>query len=296
MPIADLQEALDLAVHEDIDNTVFFDVSNQFQNAIIEENAQVDLDTVRATQMLAGVCFHQTRHSFNGSPVWKLTEAGDLGQLYMFKASSMGEGQQKASWYISSAVFGTEKELQERQSAKEDPLFVACYAVGDDEFPHQFHLPYWQRKPNDYVTMTSIWAKHLDCIEHNLHLRACLANALDAVHEPTPHEQEEQAADAAGSQQASSWETSSWERSKPPSRGGWLPKMASLIAAIWAKDQEKVDQLTDTYYNSSVILQAEVDKARFPRSHQGCKSKGGKGGKSGKSKGGKGKGSKSDDE
>ena len=74
-----------------------------------------------------------------------------------------------------------------------------------------------------------------------------------------------------------------------------MPKMAILIAAILAKDQERVDHLTDTYYSSSAVLQAEVDKARFPRRHHGCKSKGGKSGKG--SKGGKGgKGSKSDDE
>ncbi len=121
------------------------------------------------------------------------------------------------------------------------------------------------------------------------------------MHAPTPHDEEERAADAAGSQrggeaQASSWETGRGEKNTPPSRGGWLPKIASLIAAIWAKDEEKVDQLTDQYYNASSVLRNEVDKARFPRKQQGCKSKGGKGCKSGNNKNGKGKGSKSSDD
>ena len=42
-------------------------------------------------------------------------------------------------------------------------------------------------------------------------------------------------------------------------RGGWMPKMAQMIAALWNKDYRYVDKLANRFYFGSQPLQKLVD-------------------------------------
>lgn len=287
-----LQEQLDMAVHEDFACTVFFEISYAYQNACIEGT---DLDTVKAVQMLTGAAFFQTRHVLNNSSVWKLCDPStDMGVLYMFKAADEDGQQQnaKASWYVASQIFSSERELQKRAP----DLFVAAYGLGDHEFGYSWHVPYWQKRANDHVSLCSIWSKHMDTLTQCSHLQACLKSVLDDAGATEKDDEDPESGGGCETVPMSSWDTPARERnnSGATSRGGWLPKMAQLIAAIWAKDDAKVMELTDKYYEASSVLGKEIDKIMFPKKHQqGYKGKGGKG-KGGK--GGKGKSVKSSDD
>ena len=49
------------------------------------------------------------------------------------------------------------------------------------------------------------------------------------------------------------------------SRGGWMPKVAALIIAVYGQKKHEVRRLCDAYYNSSRQLQQLVDNKSYRR-------------------------------
>jgi hypothetical protein len=253
--VAVTMEALGEAIHEDCDSVIFVSIAQKFQDSIVQDG---DMETVKATQMMHGASFHRTKHVFNGAHVWKLIEASELGMLYMFKT---GEG-----WYVASDLFKTDGELQKLQSKAETEIFVAAFGYGDHLMPDKLHLPYWAKKANPAVTIQSLWSRYLDTWERCEHMAECLKNFLDeATADPggteeaaetseRGNEAEEEAADAAEQPAGGN------AVGRGAGRGGWMPKMASLISAIWAQDWRRVENLASTFYQSSQMLKGLVDR------------------------------------
>ena len=261
MDMTDLRRAVGEAQHSDHDHVFFIRIKDCFQDEVIDSYETYDLETVMSVQFLAKATFFMTGYDLYESPIYKLAESEK--PLYCWK-----EGDQ---FWIASQLFSSEKELQQLQKGN-DPIHVAAWGHGSGTVPDKLHLPFWSKKHNPSVAVVSIWSAYLDCLEQRDHMAACLSQNIDEL-------QNEAFADAGTTEDAGATEdaddadeaSGSAEKADDfvvnkdinrghHKRGGWLPKIAKLIAAFWSKRTVHCNELALEYYSSSWTLSYEVDK------------------------------------
>ena len=253
MAMPELRQAVDEVKHGDHDHVFFIRVKDSFMDEVIDNYETYDLETVMSVQMLSKATFFNTGYLFEENPIYKLAESET--PLYCWKAGDQ--------FWIASQLFSSEKELQQMQKGN-DTIQVAAWGHGggNGTIPDKLHLPYWSKKVNPSVAVVSIWSAYLDCLEHNEHMAECLRKQIDDIQNEAPAEaatpEVANAADAEESQgSAVNKDNKQGSNSK---RGGWLPKVAKLIAAFWSRKTQQCNELATEYYNSSWTLSAEVDK------------------------------------
>ena len=99
-----------------------------------------------------------------------------------------------------------------------------CKCIGDAKLPERVHMPCWFKS-----CVQGMEIKHLHV--HNFQLIEHLSELLQK-------RQDQQSGQK---------------------RGGWMPKMATLIKAVKAQDWDQVDWLVKSYVTSSRMLKELVD-------------------------------------
>lgn len=200
------------------------------------------------------------------------------------------------SWYCATHLF--ESSDQQKALEKDAGLNfrVVAWARGDHELPAHVHLPCWRAKATKGVAVVTLWDQYLNTMgllqqqnaevidasaqleertneienlksqlqeltEVNLHMAHCLGNIVEdkeltddeqakcrsIVKETIDAEWQSNRAGGSGSQAHG-----------PKNRGGWLPKMAPLGAAIYNDDWKLAKQLMDKYWDESPTLQGLI--------------------------------------
>ncbi len=150
-------------------------------------------------------------------------------QLFCFYAELPMD---KAGWYIASAVFQGVKEMSQVE--------IFAWAEPSDDhvyYPIDLVVPYWADKKNKKVgdIIVKTWQQHIDDILVNL--------------EGENDTFRDQLADIEANKQAR----------QPGQHGGWLPKAARLITTYWKRKWNRMDAMTQEFYDGSEALRASVD-------------------------------------
>jgi hypothetical protein len=217
------------------------------------------------------------------------------------------------SWYCATHLFGTSDEQAALEKEAGLTFRVVAWARGDQELPLHVHLPCWRAKATKGIDVVPLWDQYLNMMavagqqnaelvdtsakleehtneienlktqlqeltESNLHMAQCLGNLIEDK-ELTDEEQAKCRIIVKGTLEASGeWQSnrasgSGSQTHAPKNRGGWLPKMAPLGAAIYHDDLKLAKQLMDKYWDESPTLQGLIQNILNKKSGYGWHAK-----------------------
>jgi hypothetical protein len=218
---------------------------------------------------------------FNGRPVWKQLQpaAPSVVQLYLYYLNIECDG----GWYITDSIMNAD-------NLKDDAANRYAWMEGDGIFPGNVHVPYWKKKSVTGIDIEPlVWflGKRVVMLQSMMLKSATDTMSLTELAADSGAEAMDIASDAAGrvaegeerlaeayariEELESRIEVLEADESVPPtpkasgkgeskssknvtkSHGGWAPKMAKLINAIFKKDWKLVKQLCDMHYKSDII-------------------------------------------
>ena len=119
------------------------------------------------------------------------------------------------------------------------------------------HLPFWSKKPVQGVIIEALHLYHLT-INTEMHQQLPPPPGQEemVVLTPPPNEDED---DAAGSSKGGKGDCHAMGVAKAK-RGGWMPKMAQMIATLWHEDYAAAKLLRDAYTDQSFMLKQLADQ------------------------------------
>ena len=202
------------------------------------------------------------------------------------------------SWYCATHLFATSDQQKALEKDAGITFRVVAWARGDHEVPAHVHLPCWRAKATKGIDVVPLWDQYLnsmgmlqqqnaefidagakleertneienlkvqlqDLTESNIHMAQCLGNLIEDK-ELTDEEQSKCRSiikgtiDGFGEWQSNRAGGSGSQAHAPKNRGGWLPKMAPLGAAIYNDDWKLAKQLMDKYWDESPTLQGLI--------------------------------------
>lgn len=275
----EIREKVAEAFHKEMDPMIIVNVVDSLADQVVQSG---DVEQVRLLDGVKGPYFY-TGYMLSGAPIWKQIEARPCmsGPLYIFSAGP-GSSDDSIGWWVSDAVWVSEKDMNKVSKHSNTKVERLLWADGDAYSPRHVHYPYWHADAHRDIVVMPLWDFSCLLIERCVSLQADLDSALQM------HLQASDDAPAAADDDAEDQ-----AKGKPKGKsghGGWLPKMAQLLAALKASDWPYCFKLMDRFMESSAMLRKLVQDKAARKSLMDEDTDKGKGkGKKGKSKG-KGKG------
>ena len=221
---------------------MFIQIDDPAADLAIDTLADRDLAML---QQIPGAWFN-TKIDYNEYPIWKQVDVamGCHEHLVCFKGDN--------GWYISNEVFADPEDLE---------VHVKIFAWCEDREPEEalpggFHVPYHGKLCWEGV-------RAIDGLSFALGLQGELAIALQ-------HEKDDAGSSDGGDEKHTA---SQWIGPEPepehrpagstyptPQHGGWMPKMAAVIACYNRHDWRHLERLFDEYLQKSRALQALVER------------------------------------
>jgi hypothetical protein len=172
---------------------------------------------------------------YNGKPFFKHAE--EPVSLWFFEAPA------EQGWYFSNHIWSSVAG-----KAKDTELEIYGWASGDG-LPMKVHCPFWAKRAVKNVNLTSLHQFNVMQIET---LHASLDQALEYAQgcgapeqavpaTPENDDDDDVHGDKGFAQRGPGGEVV---------RGGWLPRVSNLVAAVWSKDWEVVERYCLEYYKN----------------------------------------------
>ena len=227
-----IRESLDEAFHRELDPVIVIKASDQLCDEIV---ASKDAEMVNAIDKIPGN-YHDAGFVMNDNPVWKSIEAKNGKPYYIFN--------NKEGWYIANVAFWSDKDRTQLKKADVDVDIIA-WGSGD-LLPRKLHVPYWAAKPCKGLTVQTLWDVAMSLADENQQLLE-LGASNSAL---TPRQPDE----------PPNFKGKGDNKGTMKHRGGWLPKMAQLITALWQDNMDYAHKLANRFCNESWMLNDLVQK------------------------------------
>ena len=247
-----IRSRVDAANHLELDPVIVITATTECLDKTL---AAGDPDLAAGLDALQG-CYFSTLVELNGGAIFKSTDPCSSGKsIYIFRS--------KDGWYGADQVFTCEKDKNKLARAGSE-VVVLMWAQGD-AIPRKIHYPFWSSKAEPGLTVRPLWEFSLDLATEKAELEETVAGLYAGMQEVldagTVEEPEEGADDkdkGKGDKGKSKGKNQGKNRSDLKSRGGWMPKMASLAAAVCNKDWGYAKRLVDRYCSESETLNTLV--------------------------------------
>lgn len=271
----ELREKVAEAFHKEMDPMIMVVVLDKLADQAVKSG---DAEQVRMLDGCKGPYFY-SGFKLNGNPVWKQIEArpGMAGPCMWFQVGQ-GASDESVGWWCSDAIWVSEKDMNKVSKHSGTAVQRVLWADGDAYSPRRVHFPVWQPEVNRDIVVMPLWDFSCLLIERCAALEADLDSALQVK----AHAADEDPEDAGKGK--------SKGKASGGQHGGWMPKMAQMIAALQTSDWPYTFKLIDRFMDSSSMLRRLVEEKVHRKSLMEEDADNGKG-KHGKPKGkGKGKG------
>ena len=227
-----IRESLDEAFHRELDPVIVIKASDQLCDEIV---ASKDAEMVSALDKIPGN-YHDVGIVMCDNPIWKSIEAKDGKPSYIFCNQD--------GWYLADVAFASDKD---KAQLKKAGVSVDIIAWGSgDLLPRKLHVPYWAAKPCKGLTVQTLWDVAMSLADENQQLLE-LGATNTAL---TPRQPDE----------PPNFKGKGDNKGTMKHRGGWLPKMAQLITALWQDNMEYAHKLANRFCNESWMLNDLVQK------------------------------------
>ena len=233
-PLVDTVEAAMEASFDPVFHTVMAaNMSDAFADHLVM--VEEDYGCIKAMQCGTGMFFN-TGYLIEDSAVWKkLGVPDDLPDMFIFRC--------EGGWYCSSVIFPSEEDIPE---ISPEPI-ISWWTKGSDE----------QHWPGEVPVNAPYWSKTVHS-EIFLHLgHRMLVNAETELREVAQASISNAAVEAEGKGGGANAATEGKAKGKG-GHGGWMPRTASMISAIYSSDWDEAQRLADRYMAMSQALRALV--------------------------------------
>ncbi len=230
--IEQIRDFLDEAYHRELDPVIVIKASDQLCDEIV---ASKDTDMVNALDKIPGN-YHDAGIAMCDKPVWKSIETKDGKPWYLFYNQD--------GWYLADVAFASDKD---KAQLKKAGVTVEILAWGTgDLIPRKLHLPFWAAKPCKGLTVQTLWDVAMNLAEENQQLLELSASDIGL----TPRQPDE----------PPRFKGKGDSKGNLKHRGGWLPKMVQLIAALWQDNLDYAHKLATKFCNESWLVNDLVQK------------------------------------
>ena len=234
---------VEAAEYTETDAIIYVEVKDELPDAILDESIDrhiVMLSLCQGAFFKPGVCWHL-------KPVWKsmkIPDGHDKHLLWFAHADG---------WFCSDTLFEAPFDFDEVRT----DIKISLHADLQEgvNMPKIVHFPYWEKTQCSLITAEGLW----QYVERKNSAGAAASSSADVS----------ESAFASLSSKAIDLETEDAEKDvgkgytgkadMQPKRAGWMPKVATLVAAVYNKDWEYVEKLARRYYGESKMLARLVD-------------------------------------
>ena len=141
-------------------------------------------------------------------------------------------------------AFASDKDKAQLKKAGVN-VDILAWGSGD-LMPRKLHFPFWAAKPCKGLTVHTLWDVAMSLADENQQL-AELGASSSAL---TPRQPDE----------PPNFKGKGDSKGTMKHRGGWLPKMAQLITALWQDNMDYAHKLANRFCNESWMLNDLVQK------------------------------------
>jgi hypothetical protein len=246
-------------------------VSELFCDALV---AYIDNDFDKAESaiqaaalgLIQGVYWKVGEH--NGRPFFKHAE--EPVSLWFFEAPA------EQGWYFSNHIWPSVADKN-----KDEELEIFGWAEGDG-LPMKVHCPFWAKKAVKNVHMTSLHQFNVMQINN---LQNSLGQAPEHANHHLDQDQITQTDFEDGDDKGDGKGDDNHANRNSDGevvRGGWLPRVSNLVAAVWSKDWDAVEKYClECYNNGTCRWMVNKYLAKLKKGKSKSSKGGGKGSKGG---------------
>ena len=260
---ADVMQMVHESVHGEHDRVIVIEVSDKFCDTVLGDG---DANMIGMLQLVSGAYF-DTNIKYGGRTIWKSVQLpeGHHNHMIWFVYNN--------SWYCADDLFQDDKDR--------DLTKISMWAKlhDNDDVPRQAHFPYWSKKACHAIKIRALWnymMAHVGGLMggkpivtegevDNLLARIFELEGLledegksHPDHESGSHKGHHDHGGNASSSSSSGGGGKGGGEEK--SRGGWMPKVATIITAVYERKWDYVKKLADRMYDDSPMLRKLVDQ------------------------------------
>ena len=261
---AEIMQMVDGATHQEHDRVLVVEVSDKFCDTVLADG---DARMIGMLHLVSGAYF-DTNIEYGERNIWKSVQIpeGHNNHMLWFVYDR--------SWYCADDLFDNHKDR--------DCTTISMWSKLDEDafVPRNAHFPYWSKKVCRAISVKSMWdymVEHMDVLQGKTSVM-CTEPEVDKLLNRILDLEAQ--LDAALPQGKSSSSSSHHESSASSShqgggkgdqgggkgdegdnknRAGWMPKVATLVTAVYEKKWNYVNKLCDRMYKESPTLKKLVD-------------------------------------
>ena len=234
MPLHALRQHAEQSIHHDLDAVIVIKATDSLCDSVVKQG---DTTNVAALDALCGN-YHSTGLLMNGHAVFKSIDDKPGGALYAFCSTD--------GWYIADTLFANDTDRAKMKKQLGVTPTVVGWAASGSSFPGQVHFPYWAPQPCSAITVQTLW-------DHSMAVSAEYQLLLDEFNLDKP-DSASSSTDTGGHGKGKKGKGKGKGAPREAKRGGWLPKVAKLVKAVWEENLAHALRLCDQYMKESPTL------------------------------------------